>query len=137
MVRAEPRPITVVIADDERTMCESLELILHAQQGLEVVGIATDGQTALRVCAELRPDVALLDVRMPGGDGLWVLSSLAGRGLVGAGGIQVLMLTTFDSGRYLADAVAHGARGVLLKSLPWEELVAAVRAAAGAGGHRP
>ena len=56
---------------------------------------------------------------------------------MGAGGIQVLMLTTFDSGRYLADAVAHGARGVLLKSLPWEELVAAVRAAAGAGGHRP
>ncbi|MET2718225.1 response regulator transcription factor [Streptomyces harbinensis] len=131
---AVPGPITVVIADDERTVRESLALILEAQPDLEVVATAADGETALRACTELRPDVALLDVRMPGRDGLWVLAALAGRGLVGPGpgAVQVLMLTTFDHARYQADAVAHGARGVLLKSLPWEELVAQVRAAHGA-----
>jgi DNA-binding NarL/FixJ family response regulator len=126
-------PITVVIADDERIIRDGLEAILRTQADTTVVGTAGDGDQALAECARLRPDVLMLDVRMPGHDGLWVLAELNRRGLVGAGRTQVLMLTTFDLDEYVDEALDHGATGFLLKNSSYEELTAAVRAAA--AGH--
>lgn len=95
---------------------------------------AGDGDQALALTSQLRPDVLMLDVRMPGHDGLWVLAELGRRGLLGDGHTQVLMLTTFDLDGYVDEALDAGASGFLLKSSSYEELVAAVRAAA-AGHH--
>ncbi|MDT0270446.1 response regulator transcription factor [Streptomyces sp. DSM 44915] len=127
-------PVSVVIADDEPVVREGLRLILETQDDLAVLGGADDGEQAVRLCAELRPQVLLLDVRMPGRDGLWTLRELARRELLGAGGTRVLMLTTFDLDAYLDEALAAGASGFLLKSSSYEELLAGVRATARGDG---
>jgi DNA-binding NarL/FixJ family response regulator len=95
--------------------------------------MAGDGDQAVAECARRKPHVLMLDVRMPGHDGLWVLAELSRRGLLGPGRTQVLMLTTFDLDGYVDEALDGGAAGFLLKSSSYEELVAAVRAAA--AGH--
>ncbi|MBR8641346.1 response regulator transcription factor [Streptomyces tuirus] len=105
-------------------------MILETQSEMAVIGTAGDGEQALRLALELRPDVLLLDVRMPGRDGLWTLAEIAKRGLIDAGDVHVLMLTTFDIGEYVDEALDQGASGFLLKSASYEELLAAVRAAA-------
>ncbi|WP_301177982.1 response regulator [Actinomadura geliboluensis] len=122
------RRITVAIADDERVVRDGLRAIIETQRDIEVVGTAGDGDAALRLATGTGPDVLLLDVRMPGRDGLWVLDRLARRGLLGR--TRVLMLTTFDLDEYIDEALATGAAGFLLKSSSYEELLAAVRAAA-------
>lgn len=122
--------ITVVVADDERIVRDGLQAILHSQSGITVIATAGDGDEALRVCTRLRPRVLMLDVRMPGHDGLWVLAELNRRDLLGPNRIQVLMLTTFDMDEYVDEALGNGASGFLLKSSSYEELVAGVRAVA-------
>lgn len=125
--------ISVLVVDDERIIREGLAAILDSQDGITVAGTAGDGEEAVEACARLRPDVLMLDIRMPRRDGLWTLAELGRRGLLGPGRTQALVLTTFDVDEYVDDALAAGAVGFLLKNSSYEELTAAVRAAA--AGH--
>jgi len=118
-------PIRVLIADDHAMFRSGLRAVLEAHPDTECVSDVGDGRTAVAEAARLRPDVAILDVRMPKLDGL-----AATEAIVAAGGIRVLVLTTYDSETSLARALAAGASGFLLKTLPPEELIAAVRVAA-------
>ncbi|MGA6158463.1 response regulator [Stenotrophomonas sp. NPDC087984] len=128
-----PEQISVLVVDDEPIIRAGLSAILESQADLTVAGTADDGEEAVGACARLRPDVLLLDIRMPRRDGLWALAELGRRGLLGPGRSQVLMLTTFDLDEYVDDALAAGAAGFLLKNSAYEELTGAVRAAA--AGH--
>jgi DNA-binding NarL/FixJ family response regulator len=128
-----PERISVVVADDEPVVRAGLSAILDSQADITVAGAAGDGEEAVEVCARLRPDVLLLDIRMPRRDGLWALAELGRRGLLGPGRSRVLILTTFDLDEYVDDALAAGAAGFLLKNSSYEELAGAVRAAA--AGH--
>lgn len=124
------RRVTVVIADDEPVVREGLRLILETQGDLAVIGGAGTGRQAVTMCLELRPDVLLLDIRMPAGDGLWVLQELAALEVLKSGGTHVLILTTFGLDEYVDESLTAGASGFLLKSSSYEELLAAVRATA-------
>ncbi|RDI63409.1 response regulator [Nocardia pseudobrasiliensis] len=118
-------PIRVLIADDHAMFRSGLRAVVAAHPELDCVADVGDGRAAIVETARLRPDVAILDVRMPKLDGL-----AATEAIVAAGGTRVLVLTTYDSEASLARALAAGASGFLLKSLPPEELVAAIRVAA-------
>lgn len=118
--------IQVLIADDEELVRAGVRLILESAEDIQVVGEAADGRSAVRMCRENPPHVALLDVRMPHVDGLSAAAELARV----APGTQVLVLTTFGEDRYVEQAVRAGAAGFLLKDIAPRELVAAVRAAA-------
>jgi DNA-binding NarL/FixJ family response regulator len=115
--------IRVVLADDQELMREGLALILDAQDDLEVVGQAGDGVQAVREVARLRPDVVLMDVRMPVLDGLAATRRIVASGLP----TRVLVLTTYDVDDYVYDALTAGASGFLLKEAPRRSLVQAVR----------
>ncbi|WAP57794.1 response regulator [Streptomyces sp. S465] len=128
-----PEQIGVLVVDDEPIIRAGLSAILDSQADLTVAGTAEDGEGAVEACARLRPDVLLMDIRMPRRNGLWALAELGRRGLLGPGRSQVLMLTTFDLDEYVDDALAAGASGFLLKNSSYEELTGAVRAAA--AGH--
>src|SRR5690606_33132547 len=104
--------IKVLLADDHAAIRAGLALLLNNQPGIEVVGEAADGASAIRQARALRPDVVLMDVRMPGMDGV-----AATRVLVGEGLAQVLVLTTFDLDEYVYGALRAGAAGFLLKSV--------------------
>lgn len=125
--------ISVLVVDDERIIRDGLAAILDSQDDITVAGTAGDGEEAVEVCGRLRPDVLMLDIRMPRRDGLWTLAELGRRGLLGPGRTQALMLTTFDLNEYVDQALAAGAAGFLLKNSSYEELTAAVRATA--AGH--
>ena len=120
--------IRVVVADDQDLVRTGLVLILGAQPGLEVVGEAADGPGALELAARLRPDVLLVDIRMPGLDGVEVTRRLAGPGV--ADPMAVVVITTFDLDEYVLGALRAGARGFLLKDAGPELLVQAIHAAA-------
>ncbi|MFJ3667283.1 response regulator [Streptomyces sp. NPDC090106] len=126
-------PIRVLLADDKPIVRAGLTAILTTQTDLAVVGTANDGEEAVEACARLRPDVLLMDIRMPRRDGLWALAELGRRGLLGPGRSRVLMLTTFDLDEYVDEALAAGASGFLLKNSSYEEMTGAVRAVA--AGH--
>ncbi|MCM6772485.1 response regulator transcription factor [Nocardia sp. CDC159] len=117
-------PIRVLIADDHAMFRSGLRAVVTAHPDLQCVADVGDGRSAISETARLRPDVAILDVRMPKLDGL-----AATEAIVAAGGTRVLVLTTYDSEASLARALAAGASGFLLKTLPPEELVAAIRVA--------
>jgi DNA-binding NarL/FixJ family response regulator len=118
--------IRVALCDDQELVRAGFRLILDLEDDIEVVGEAADGKACLRLCAESRPDVVLMDIRMPEMDGIETT-----RALVAAGSrTQVLVLTTFDLDRYVYDAMTAGAQGFLLKDVPREQLVAAVRTVA-------
>jgi len=119
--------IRVLIADDQAMVREGLRLILDLQPDLEVVAEAGDGQAALRGVAEHRPDVVLMDIRMPVMDGLQATERLL-RG--GRPGPRVLILTTFGEDEYLYAAMRAGASGFLLKDSPRSALLHAVRTVA-------
>ncbi|UNO40660.1 response regulator transcription factor [Streptomyces sp. MST-110588] len=123
--------IRVLIADDQEMVRRGLRRILEAQPDIEVVGEAADGVAALAQARTLRPDVALVDIRMPGLDGLEVTRQLAGSGADPAlkGKIRVVVVTTFDLDEYVYPALRHGACGFLLKRSGPSLLVEAVRAA--------
>ena len=120
--------IRVLVADDQDLVRTGLTLILGTLDGIEVVGEARDGQEAVRLARELRPDVCLVDIRMPGLDGIEVTELLAGRGVPDP--IAVVVITTFDLDEYVHGALRAGARGFLLKDAGPELLVQAVHAAA-------
>ncbi|UJW30877.1 response regulator transcription factor [Saccharothrix sp. AJ9571] len=116
--------ITVVVADDQTMVRQSFRAALDAQDDLRVLGEAADGAAAVELCAQLRPDVVLMDVRMPVMDGL----EATRRVLAGpAPASKVLMLTTFDIDEYVYGALRAGASGFLLKDAPLDDLVTAVR----------
>ncbi|WP_328405171.1 response regulator transcription factor [Nocardia sp. NBC_00403] len=118
-------PIRVLIADDHSMFRSGLRAVVDSQADLDCVAEVSEGRAAIAEIARLRPDVAILDVRMPKLDGL-----AATEVIVAAGGTRVLVLTTYDSDANLYRALQAGASGFLLKSLPPEELVAAIRIAA-------
>jgi DNA-binding NarL/FixJ family response regulator len=119
--------IRLLIADDQTLVRAGLRMLLDAQPGLEVAGEAVDGADAVAKVGELRPDVVLMDVRMPGVDGVAATRRLVDAGLVGPEAAAVLVLTTFGLDGVVHDALRAGASGFLLKDADPEELVRAVR----------
>jgi DNA-binding NarL/FixJ family response regulator len=117
----------VLIADDQELMRAGFKMILEAQPDITVVADVADGVSAVEAARRLRPDVCLLDVRMPGLDGLEVTRRLAGPDVVDP--IAVVVITMFDLDEYVHTALEHGARGFLLKDCGPALLVEAVRAA--------
>ncbi|MEV5437194.1 response regulator transcription factor [Streptomyces sp. NPDC052682] len=120
--------ITVVLADDQRLVRAGFRSILEDEDDLEVVGEAADGAEALAACRALHPDVLLLDIRMPGVDGLETAREIAADPDLDA--VRVVILTTFDLDDYVYGALRAGACGFLVKDTEPEELVHAVRVAA-------
>ncbi|ELS52835.1 response regulator [Streptomyces viridochromogenes] len=120
--------IRVLIADDQELVRMGFRLILGAQPGIEVVGEAADGAACVELARRLRPDVCLVDIRMPRLDGLDVTRALAGPGVHTP--MRVVVITTFDQDDYVHTALRNGACGFLLKDAPPSLLIEAVRAAA-------
>ena len=118
-----------LIADDQAMVREGFGALLDAQPGLAVVGLAPNGADAVRLTAELEPDVVLMDVRMPVMDGLVATAEILG-GHSSEERPRVLILTTFDLDDYVYEALRAGASGFLLKDAPGDELVHAVRVVA-------
>jgi DNA-binding NarL/FixJ family response regulator len=117
--------IRVLIADDQELVREGFRLILERQGDIEVVADVGDGAAAIASAAALHPDVILMDIRMPGVDGLEATRKILGR--AGEPAPSVVMLTTFDLDEYVYDALRAGAAGFLLKDVPAEQLCHAVR----------
>ena len=117
--------ITVLVVDDQRLVRAGFQVILDLEPDITVVGEAGDGYEAITLAARLSPTVVLMDVRMPGMDGL-----AAARVIVAGTSSRVLMLTTFDSNEYVYTALRAGASGFLLKDTPSQHLVTAVRSVA-------
>jgi DNA-binding NarL/FixJ family response regulator len=118
--------VRVVVADDNELLRAGLVTVLTSDPDVEVVGEAVDGPGAVSVSLHATPDVVLMDVEMPGGDGLAATEALRSQ----APDVRVLILTMFDLDDYVADALRAGAAGFLLKTTPPRELVAAVKACA-------
>ena len=121
----EPGVIRVLVVDDQPVVREGFAAVLSAQADIEVVGQAADGRQAVDLANRLRPDVVLMDVRMPVLDGLAATRLLAGPDV--ADPIAVLVLTTFDLDEHVYEALRAGAAGFLLKDATRDELAAAVR----------
>jgi DNA-binding NarL/FixJ family response regulator len=115
-------PIRVLIVDDQALMREGLKTLLEGDEKVEIAGEAADGVEALRKIRHAKPDVALVDVRMPRMDGV----ELAGRLSAHHPEVAVIILTTFDDDEYIFGGIRAGARGYLLKDTPSEELVSAI-----------
>jgi DNA-binding NarL/FixJ family response regulator len=116
--------IRLVVVDDQEIVRAGFAALLDTQADFDVVGTAADGGEAVRVCAEHRPDVVLMDVRMPGLDGIEATRQLTEDGTAAP---RVIMLTTFDLDEYVYDALGAGASGFLLKDVKAEALFDAVR----------
>lgn len=119
--------IRVLLADDQPAIREAFRLLLENEPDLVVVAEAASGESAISQAERLRPDVCLVDVRMPRGDGLEVVRRLCGHDVEHP--IPVVVVTTFDLDRYVHEALAHGASGFLLKRSAPALLVEGVRAA--------
>jgi DNA-binding NarL/FixJ family response regulator len=118
--------LRVLIVDDEELVRTGLEMILGAEEDIVVAGHAINGADAIRRTKELGPDVVLMDIRMPGMDGLEATRQI----LQGDSGVKVVILTTFDLDEHVYEALRAGASGFLLKDVPASQLVHAVRVAA-------
>jgi len=122
-------PIRVLVVDDQELVRSGFCVILDTAEGITVVGEAANGEAALSAADAHQPDVVLMDIRMPGMDGLEATRLLT-RGSPGRKTPKVVMLTTFDLDEYVYEALRAGASGFLLKDSPRADLIAAVRAAA-------
>jgi DNA-binding NarL/FixJ family response regulator len=120
--------VSVLVADDQEIVRTGLTMILAAQPGIEVVGAAADGKQAVALARQLRPDVCLLDIRMPGLDGIEATRLLAGPDVEHP--LAVVVITTFDLDDYVYGALRAGAKGFLLKDAGPELLAQAIHAAA-------
>ncbi|MEV5500355.1 response regulator transcription factor [Nonomuraea fuscirosea] len=118
--------IRLLVVDDHPVVRDGLSGMFTREPDFEVVGEAGDGAEAVRLARSLRPDVILMDLRMPGTDGLGAMRELAQDG----GGARVLVLTTYDTDSHVLPAIEAGATGYLLKDAPRDELLRAVRATA-------
>ena len=118
--------IRLLLADDQAMVRTGLRMILDAQPDLTVVGEAADGRQAVDEARRLRPDTALMDIRMPGMDGVEATRRLAGPGVEDP--VRVIVLTTFDLDDYVVEALRAGASGFLLKDAPAEVLLDGIRA---------
>jgi NarL family two-component system response regulator YdfI len=119
-------PIRILVADDHLIIRQGLHLILETEPGFELVGEAADGAEAVRMCAELQPSVVLMDLRMPGMDGLTAIERLR----VEQPQISVIILTTFNEDDLMLRGMQAGAKGYLLKDTDRETLFNSIRAAA-------
>ena len=117
----------ILVADDQDLVRAGLRMLIDAEHDLEVVGEAVDGEQALHAVRRLRPDLVLMDIRMPRLDGLEATRRLLRDG---ARAPRVLILTTFDRNEYVYDALRAGASGFMLKDMPGPQLVAGLRAVA-------
>lgn len=125
--------ITVIIADDDGIVREGLKMMIGAQEDMRLLGVAADGREALELSREQRPDVALLDIRMAGMDGLTAAERILEEGLS-----QPLLLTTFDEEEFILRALQAGVSGYILKNSPAERIISAIRAvASGAAVFQP
>lgn len=115
--------IRVALVDDQEMVRDSLRILLSAQPDLEVVGVGKDGYDALRLVDTLKPDVLLLDIRMPIMDGVEATAALKRK----CPATAVILLTTFDDDEYVLKAIRNGASGYLLKSAGMDELAGAIR----------
>jgi DNA-binding NarL/FixJ family response regulator len=122
--------IRVLVADDQKLVRGGFRMILSAEPDIEVVGEAADGEEAVALARDLRPEVVLMDVRMPNVDGIEATRRIVGGT---AGAPHVLVLTTFDLDEYVYEALRAGASGFLLKDAPEEQLVAGIRIVADGG----
>jgi DNA-binding NarL/FixJ family response regulator len=120
-------PVRIIVADDHHVVRTGFAALLDTQPDFTVVGTACDGDEAVRVCRDLSPDLVLMDVRMPGVDGIEATRRLTAPGSEGP---RVLILTTFDLDQYVYDALRAGASGFLLKDATAERLFEAVRVVA-------
>lgn len=118
--------VTVALIDDEKLMRDGLRMILESEPDLTVVAEAADAEEGVDVVSQARPDVVLMDLRMPGQDGIWATRRLVAAGVP----TSIVVLTTFDQDDNVLDALHAGASGYLLKSTPGDRLIDAVRAAA-------
>jgi DNA-binding NarL/FixJ family response regulator len=121
------RPVRVLVVDDQRLVREGVASLLALEPGIEVVGTAADGRGAVEHAVTHRPDVVLMDVRMPGTDGVEATATVRRR----APDVRVVMLTTFDDEDYDVRALRAGASGYLLKHAAPQDLIFAVRKVAG------
>ena len=122
-------PIRLMIVDDQRLMRQGLQTLLELEGGFEIVAEVGDGQAALDAYAEFQPDVALMDIRMPGMDGVEATRRLRQQWP----DVRVIILTTFNDDEYVFEALRVGALGYLLKDLSGQELANAVRTVANGG----
>jgi DNA-binding NarL/FixJ family response regulator len=118
--------IRLLVVDDQALVRAGFRMILEAEPDLEVAGEAADGEEALVQAARCGPDVVLMDVRMPGVDGIEATRRILGE--PAHAGVRVIMLTTFDMDEYVYDALRAGASGFVLKDVPPEQLVDGIRA---------
>jgi DNA-binding NarL/FixJ family response regulator len=123
--------IRVLIVDDQPLLRTGFRMILDAEPDIEVVGEAGDGREAIEAARRLRPDLVIMDIRMPVMDGVEATRLLAAAGVEHP--VRVLVLTTFDLDEYIVEALRNGASGFLLKDAPAEQLIGAIRVIADGG----
>lgn len=125
-----PVPVRVVLADDQPLVRAALRMVITDAPDLDVVGEAGTGAEAVRLVAELAPDVVVMDIRMPGTDGIGATRQIT----TGPGTTQVVVLTTFDEDEYVYGALRAGAAGFLVKDMALDDILAAVRTVASGDG---
>lgn len=117
--------IRLLLVDDQILISQGLKIMLELEPDLQVVGIANNGKTAIQQTADLKPDLVLMDVRMPVMDGRTAMREICQQ----FPEVKVLVLSTFDDNQYIYDAIRAGAKGYLLKDMPSNELILAIRLA--------
>ncbi|MFD8003246.1 response regulator [Streptomyces mirabilis] len=119
-------PIRVVLADDQQLIRTALRMVIADIEDVEVVGEAADGEEAVTRTEELRPDVVVMDIRMPGVDGIEATRRIT----TGAGESRIVVLTTFDDDDYVYGALRAGASGFLVKDMALDDIIGAIRVVA-------